>query len=93
MSLMTELPCGVRGRPPGQPECLHPGRRAWGLALLSPGSPRSPLSVHAQSSLETEGWEPARTALPGELVPVMTAEVVGGCRAEGCFFLLFLQPG
>ena len=56
------------------------------LALPSPAAPaRSSLCVF-RPAWETEGWEPARTALPGELVPVITSEGgPSGCGAEGFF--------
>lgn len=61
--------------PQDSPSACAPGGECGGLALPSPGCPCSLLSVGAQTSLETEGWEPARTALPSELVAAMTAEV------------------
>ena len=94
-SQMTEAPLRCEGPSPEQPEGLCPERRATG------GWPSRPLAAPAHSCLcvfrpawKTEGWEPARTALLGELVPVMTGGVDPvAAELKGFFFLIFLQPG
>ena len=91
---MTEPPSRCEGPSPEQPKGLCPERRAAG------GWPSHPLAAPARSCLcvfrpawEMEGWEPARTALPGELGPVMTAEGDPAAAELKDFFLIFLQPG
>ena len=94
-SQMTEPPVRCEGPSPEQPEGLCPERRATG------GWPSRPLAAPARSCLcmfrpawKTEGWESVRTALLGELVPVMTAEVdPAAAELKDSFFLVFLQPG
>ena len=62
--------------------------------------PSSPLAAPTRSSVcvfrpawNTEGWEPVRTALLGELVQVMTAEGDPvAVELKDFFLLIFLQP-
>ena len=73
--------CVPRGEP----------RRGWPSRLLAAPA-RASLWVF-RPAWETEGWEPARMALPSELVPVMTAEGDPAAAELKDFFLIFLQPG
>lgn len=93
-SLMAEPPLWCEGLSPRTARVPVPrdeSRR--GLALQSPGCPaRSCLCVF-RPAWSTEAWEPVRTALLGELVQVMTAEVdPEAAELKDFFLLIFLHP-
>ena len=70
VSQMTEPPVRCEGPSPEQPEGLCPERRARPLV-----APAHSCLCMFRPAWKTEGWEPARTALLGKLVPVMTGGV------------------
>ena len=92
---MAEPPLRFEGLSPQTARVPVPREesRGAGLALQSPGCPAGSCLCVFRPAWNTEGWEPVRTALLGELVQVMTAEADPAAGEPKDFFLLtFLQP-
>lgn len=93
-SLMAETPLRCEGLSPSTARVPVPREESRGvLALRSPVCPaRSCLCVF-RPAWSTEGWEPVRTALLGDLAQVKTAEADSvAAELKDFFLLLFLQP-
>ena len=92
---MAEPPLRFEGLSPQTARVPVPREesRGAGLALQSPACPAGSCLCVFRPAWNTEGWEPVRTALLGELVQVMTAEADAAAAEPKDFFLLiFLQP-